>query len=244
MEVRTFEEYMVGRNLADKTREQRGYALKRIERAYDVDLDAEYGRDGLTQLSNSFAYSALDERNGLPNPSKMDIDPDKLLTHLRWYRSHLVDYIRFKGGGNSALESPDVEPQSAPADEKVIEEAVGKTFALERDLQAALRANLAQLESGLSAQDGGSERKVEAGFIDILARDVAGVLTVIELKAEIARPEAVAQILSYMGCIAEETGELVRGILVASDHHPRVLHAARAVPNLELRRYRFRFEFE
>lgn len=59
-----------------------------------------------------------------------------------------------------------------------------------------------------------------------------------------SRPEAIAQILAYMGCLAEETGEAVRGILVAGDHHPRVVHAARALPNLDLKRYRFRFDFE
>jgi endonuclease len=47
-----------------------------------------------------------------------------------------------------------------------------------------------------------------------------------------------------MGCIAEETGEAVRGILVAGDHHPRVKLAARAIPNLTLKKYRYRFEFE
>lgn len=244
MQARAFEQYMLGRNLAEKTREQRGYALKRIERAYDIDLDAEFERDQLSAVLNSFAYSASDERSTLSNPSKLDIDPDKLLTHLRWYRSHLVDYIRFRAGIGSALLVADSVQEDTPPGENVLEEAIGKTFALERDLQSALRANLAQLEQGLRVEDGGSERKVAAGFIDILARDPAGMLTVIELKADIARPDAVAQILSYMGCIAEETGQAVRGILVASDHHPRVVHAARAVPNLTLRRYRFRFEFD
>jgi hypothetical protein len=40
-----FEKYMLDRNLADKTKQQRGYALKRIERAYGIDLDAEYEND-------------------------------------------------------------------------------------------------------------------------------------------------------------------------------------------------------
>ena len=130
------------------------------------------------------------------------------------------------------------------ATEDLVEEVVGRTFALERDMQAALRANLAQLEQGLTIADSGTERKVEAGFIDILARDAKGGLTVIELKSETSRPESVAQILSYMGCIAEESGGYVRGILVAADHHPRVKHAVKAVPNLCLKSYRFRFDLE
>ncbi len=91
--------------------------------------------------------------------------------------------------------------------------------------------------------DGGDELKVEAGFIDILARDGQGQWVVIELKAEVSRPAAVAQILAYMGCVASERGGQVRGILVASDFDKRVEYAARAVPNLLLKRYRFRFEF-
>lgn len=109
-----------------------------------------------------------------------------------------MDYLRFRGGTTQ-----EIEERSEPENE-LIDEVVSRTFALERDLQAALRKNLVQLEDGLKVEDGGNERKVEAGFIDILARDASGVLTVIELKAEMAAPSAVAQILAYMGCIAEE----------------------------------------
>lgn len=245
MQDRAFDDYMRSRNLADKTRTQRAYALKRIERAQGVDLDSEFERDQLAGLLKQFEYTAADARVKRPNPSKLDIDIDKLPTQMPWYRSHLVDYIRFKGGQPRGVDGDTAtggEP-SAILDE-LIEEAVGRTFALEKDLQSALRANLGDLEAGLVVEDGGNERKVEAGFIDILARDKAGILTVIELKAEVSRPDAVTQILAYMGCIAAETGESVRGILVASDHHPRVAHAARAIPNLTLKKYRFKYEFD
>ena len=56
--------------------------------------------------------------------------------------------------------------ESSRLTDELLEEAVGKTFALEKDLQAALRANIAQLENGLVVEDGGSERKIEAGFFD------------------------------------------------------------------------------
>lgn len=240
MQEEAFERYMLSRELAEKTRAQRSYALKRIERTQNIDLDEEFDRDQFRDLLKSFSYSAADARAGLPNPSKMDIESDKLLTHLRWYRSHLMDYMRFRGDHTPEVAGED----SAEPGSEFIEEVVSQRFALERDLQAALRKNLDQLEQGLSVADGGTERKVEAGFIDILARDQAGVLTVIELKAETAQPSAIAQILAYMGCIAEETGEPVRGILVAGDHHPRVALAARAIPNLSLKKYRYRFDFE
>lgn len=242
MQQTAFEAYMLSRNLADKTREQRGYALLRIERAYGVNLDREYARDKLRDLIASMTYGSADAAAQVANPSKLDIEPDKLLTHLRWYKSHLVDYARFMGSlDGMGTEEPENVPQSPV--EAVLEEAVGRTFALERDLQAALRRDLAQLEPGLRAIDGGVERRVEAGFIDITARDAEGIITVIELKAEATRPDAIAQVLSYMACIADEEAEPVRGILLGSDHHPRVQAAARAIPNLQLKSYRYRFDF-
>jgi RecB family endonuclease NucS len=128
--------------------------------------------------------------------------------------------------------------ESDPADSEA-----ARTFGLERDLQNALRANIQQLEEGLDIVDGGAEVKVEAGFIDILAKDRNGTWVVIELKAELTRPAAVAQILAYMGCVASQRGGNVRGILVGADFDQRVEFAVRAVPNLSLKRYRFKFEF-
>lgn len=238
-----FDTYLRSCDLADKTRQLRGYALKRIEKAHDVDLDTEFDRDGMESLLRRLSYSAADARAGLANPSKLDIDGDKLKSHLAWYRSHAMSYLRFRGGVAPVV-AADVIEDATTITEELLEEAVGWTFRLEKDLQTALRLALADLEPGLKIIDGGVERRVEAGFIDITARDASGVLTVIELKADIARPEAVAQILAYMGCLAEETGEAVRGILVAADHHARVVHAAKAIGNLSLKRYRFRFGFD
>lgn len=82
-----------------------------------------------------------------------------------------------------------------------------------------------------------------AGRMDILAEDQAGMAVVIELKAGAVQPEAVAQILGYMGVVAADAPR-VRGILVGGDFPPRVVYAARAVPNLTLVRYAIRFSFE
>ncbi len=117
-------------------------------------------------------------------------------------------------------------------------------FGLERDLQRALRNNISQLEPGLKVVDGGTERTVEAGRIDVTAEDTQGDLVVIELKAGTAQPESIAQLLSYMGSIDDDQGRPVRGILVAHDFHPRLVMAARAVPNISLKAYSFQFSFE
>jgi RecB family endonuclease NucS len=123
-------------------------------------------------------------------------------------------------------------------------EAEEITFGLERDLQLALRANIGQLEPGLIISDDGKERITEAGRIDITATDAEGKAVVIELKAGTATPDVIAQVLAYMGALAESDGKDVRGILIAGDFHKRVILAARAIPNLGLWRYAFQFKFE
>lgn len=128
-------------------------------------------------------------------------------------------------------------------DEEVAQ-AAEITFGLERDLQSVLRSNIAQLGLSLKIIDGGKERVTDAGWLDITAEDSQGNIVVIELKAGTALPNAIAQVLAYMGAIAESDQKPVRGILVAGEFHERVIWAARAVPNLELKRYSFQFTFE
>jgi len=133
--------------------------------------------------------------------------------------------------------------EGAPSEEETDEliEAAEATFGLERDLQNALRANIGQLEEGLSIIDGGKEMTTEAGRTDIVVEDAEGTTTVIELKAGTAPPSALTQLLAYMEAVGEESS--VRGILVAEDFHERVLYAAQAVPNVQLQKYRFEFSF-
>lgn len=235
-----YRSFLVERKLAERTREQRIRALKRVERAYEVDLDAAFAGDELKEIARSLIYSTDDARNRRENPSKINVDRGDLRTSLAWYKSHIADYIRFCGGAPSIDEDSGSDAISQATEEA---EAAVQVFGLERDLQDALRMNIAQLEAGLEVVDGDTERRVDAGFIDILARDSQGRNVVIELKVGTSKPEAVAQVLAYMGCIAEEEDSPVRGILIAADHHPRVVYAARAIPNLELKRYGYRFEF-
>lgn len=132
-------------------------------------------------------------------------------------------------------------PEGEEDDEVIDAEEI--TFGLERDMQLALRANINQLEIGLKIIDGGRERVTEAGRIDITAEDAKGSIVVIELKAGTATPEAVAQILAYMGTFDSNASQPVRGILVAADFHKKVLLASRAISNLDLKTYSFQFRF-
>jgi hypothetical protein len=111
-----------------------------------------------------------------------------------------------------------VVPEEPESDE--ILDAIETTFGLERDLQNALRKSIADLEPGLSIIDDGKERKVGSGFIDITARDKAGTVVVIELKAGPADRDAIGQILGYMGDLME-TEKSVRGLVVAAEFSSR-----------------------
>ena len=129
-------------------------------------------------------------------------------------------------------------------DAEEIIEAAEITFGLERDLQVALRAKIDQLEPGLKISDGGKEKTTEAGRIDITAIDSQNNTVIIELKAGVAQPESVTQLLAYMGSVSVNDRKLVRGILVAGDFHKKVILASRAIPNLQLKKYSFQFTFE
>lgn len=136
------------------------------------------------------------------------------------------------------------EKHEASAEEQAfVEEAIEGTFGLESDLQEALRKNIGQLEAEMKVIDGGKEKTVASGRIDITAEDKQGSTVIIELKAGIAEHKAISQLLSYMGDIMAD-GKPVRGILIAGDFTPRARAAARAVPNLVLRKYAFHFSFE
>ena len=176
-------------------------------------------------------YGDLDklyEEDRLAEALKAEI-PDVADKNRPSYRSAVRRYREYR----DTVEDPVVDDDGARE----------RLFGLERDLQAALRDCIEQLEPGLEITDGGAERSVASGFIDITAKAPDGTVVVIELKAGAARREAIGQILSYMGDIADEEPGRVRGILVAGDFNDKARAAARVVPTLSLRRYRVTFEF-
>lgn len=214
--------------------------LRRIEREYG-DLDQLYDEDELAEVLDDLQYSAADAQAGRENPSRLHIDGD-IRNNLASYKSALSRYIRFRreiedDAGRAAL-----TPLAGPEDVAESRE----TFSLEKDMQAALRRSITQLEAGLEIIDGGAERKVPSGFIDILARDAAGRAVVIELKAVKATRDAIGQMLAYMGDISDlpaGASAPVRGILVAPEFDHRALSASRVVPHLTLMEYSFSFTF-
>lgn len=211
---------------------------RKVEEAYgDLDLIIDEGR--LETVAGELNYSSQDAKSGKPNPSRIQAGSN-LYTNLAAYKSSLRCYARFR--------ETETEFQSELAMEvagqAIKDKLEGKQFELERHLQQALRREIGQLEEGLTIIDGGVERSVASGFIDILARDVHGALVVVELKAGAARREAVGQILGYMGDLKiEEPETVIRGILVAADFDRSCASAAVIVSDLTLRQYRFEFSF-
>ena len=167
-----------------------------------------------------------------------------MLRKLGWTLEALPDRILLYKPDNQGDIPPSDQIDRDDSEDEIVIDAEEITFGLERDLQSALRTNIDQLETCLKIIDDGKERITEAGRIDITAQDTKGDIVVIELKAGTAGPDVVAQILAYMGTVAEATNQAVRGILVAGDFHKRVILASRAISNLELKRYSFQFKFD
>ena len=201
------------------------YRVGRVEK-FHGDLDEHYAQDRMADVIEELKYSKDDHRNHQPNPSKIPFKGD-IYNKLVSYRRAVASYRKFMEETGSAVS---------------VEEVPGQRMGLERDLQIALRSKIEQLERGLTVIDDGAERSVDSGFIDITAQDSSGATIVIELKAGVAGQRAVAQILSYMGDVAEEDSD-VRGILVASEFDTKALAASRMVPSLILRKYSVRFAF-
>lgn len=157
---------------------------------------------------------------------------------------HINPFLNDKSNGPKVPDdSSGHEVSGDPPGPEVLQDSPS-SFSLERDLQRALRGNIEQLEPGLKITDGGTERTVDAGRIDITAEDDGGNIVVIELKAGTAGMDSIGQILSYMGSIESPEGKDVRGILVAYDFDERLVMAAKAVPNISLKAYSVQFTFE
>jgi endonuclease len=165
-------------------------------------------------------------------------------THYRWYKSKIKTGAIEVPGFTGDEEANDVKEDDVEAE---IEDTIEASLSLERDLHSYLAGRVDKIEHGLGIVENGVEYQTDAGRIDILARDKANNLVVIELKAGKAKDNALGQLLGYMGCIstsAEFINSSVRGILIASNFEQRVIYASRGLPNLKLVKYQLSFEFQ
>ena len=107
----------------------------------------------------------------------------------------------------------------------------------EKELKMLVRQQLERVEPGLVEADGGHEREVASGRIDITARDRYGNCVVIELKAGPCPNGAREQVLAYSADMEAETGVPCRAVLLAADFSPRLESAAKRAHDVFLVRY-------
>lgn len=112
-----------------------------------------------------------------------------------------------------------------------------RIFAYEKELKSAIRKQLNLVEPGLDEADGGRERAVATGKIDITARDANGHFVVIELKAGPCPHGALEQVLAYSADLEDETGTPCRAVLVASQFSDRLRAAAKRARDVYLVTY-------
>jgi hypothetical protein len=150
----------------------------------------------------------------------------------------------FSSPGGEAIEtSAETEADVTVSGPESLAEDVEFSFKLEDDLKKALSRDLSQLESGMVLDK--TERAVPGGRSDIVARDAAGKLVVIELKRGTAGMDALGQLTRYLGHIAiQERNNDIRGILLAYDFSNDVLAALQFYRNVRLARYSFKFSFQ
>lgn len=237
----TYQGWLEEQNYAGGTVQAQMHRAGRVEEFYG-DLDEHYDHDRLRSVIDELKYSTEDERRSKPNPSKIPFNGNSR-NNLASYRNAIERYCKFRRETAEDENIADVTSSPTKDTEDVVNEN-GQLIGLERDMQAALRRAIEQLEHGLEVIDDGAERSVSSGFIDITAKDARGSIVVIELKTGTARQKAVGQILSYMGDLADEEPDAeIRGVLVAGDFDKKARAAARVVPTLSLRAYKVNFEF-
>lgn len=220
------------------------HRVGKVEAAYG-NLDERFSNGTLQSVVDELEYSTPDERRGKPNPSKIEFEGN-IRNNLQSYKNATVRYRKFLTGWDRSDAEAPVNLDLARLGEVAEVEDVGQKLSLERDMQAALRRNIARLDPALTIVDDGAERSVHSGLIDITCQDGStGALVVVELKAGKADSRAIGQILGYMGDLAvEEPEQSVSGILVAHEFDKRCRSAARVVPSLKLMRYEIAFTFE
>lgn len=222
-----FREFFVGKvGAAQNTANTYNSFLLRMDRALG----------GLDQAIEKNGIEHVLEWGRTTNVPPFDVRPSHARSVLKRYIGFLID-------SKTPTDTLD-EPSELMSTETEALEPSGLAFRLEREMQSAVRKQLTNLEEGLVEADGGFERRVSTGSIDIVARDTQGRLVVIELKAGQCPAGAMEQVLGYAEALQDaEPNETVRAILIASEFSDRIRSAARRTTDLKLLRYEFNLRF-
>ncbi|MDJ0275694.1 endonuclease NucS [Sphingomonas sp. 2R-10] len=173
-----------------------------------------------------------------------DTDKEPFATYRSHARSVLKRYSLYRlEKASDGVDDDTVQPTADVVTELADAIVADANFLREREMQTQVRQQLAALEAGLVAIDGGTEVSVATGRIDILARDAQGRTVVIELKAGKCPAGALEQLLAYAYDIEQEHGTPVRAMLVAGSFPDRIRAAARRAGDVELRTYAYSLQF-
>jgi hypothetical protein len=236
-----YPQWLAEQQYSENTQTAQIHRIKKVEEYYG-DLANHFSKGSYQDIIDTLTYSTQDERNNRPNPSKINFTGNTR-NNLQSYKNAVVRYRKFLRDDNFSATPFENGSINNKEDTYSAQGAEQQRFSLERDMQAALRRNIASLDPTLRIADVGAERAVDSGFIDITCDD-GGSLVIVELKAGKADSRAIGQILGYMGDLQNEEGNrTVRGILVAHSFDKRTKAAARAVPSLTLKTYSIEFQF-
>lgn len=154
-------------------------------------------------------------------------------------RSALNRYVKFLiDESDPEASEPDIVETGGKPDEEAT------TFQYERELQAAVRRQIAAVSADYVIADGGSERSVATGRIDVLVEDANKTLVALELKAGTCPQGALEQVLGYAEDLQQETGRPTEAVLIAADFPERIRVAARRTKGLRLMTYKLQLAFE
>ncbi|MGA8146782.1 MAG: endonuclease NucS domain-containing protein [Gallionellaceae bacterium] len=126
-------------------------------------------------------------------------------------------------------------------------------FAMEKHLEDFLVQNWSQTDLGkgydIFEEDGekvGQQYPTDTGLLDILAiKKDKSELLVVELKKGRASDAVVGQVLRYMGYVQQElaeSGQKVRGVIIALEDDQRIRRALAVSPNIDFYRYQVSFK--
>jgi hypothetical protein len=147
-----YRQWLQRRGLQENTIIAQMHRAGRVEE-FHGNLDEHYDRDRMASLIETLRYSTNDKRHGRPNPSNIPFDGDTY-SNLASYRHSAEQYRKFRDGGDEWMEKPETEVVAATVESAIAIEEQGQRIGLERDMQGALRTQIAQLEQGLMKSTG------------------------------------------------------------------------------------------
>ena len=158
MQTENYRNWLEAQNYQDGTITAQMHRAGRVEYHYR-DLDTLYAEDHLEGLIQELTYTTQDRLNNIPNETRIPFEGD-VYNNLASYRDAIRRYRRFLEDDTELLEADDIPIVDTPEPE-----LQPQTIGLEKDMQAAIRQNIEQIEPGLRITDGGRSVRLKLGSL-------------------------------------------------------------------------------